>query len=141
MKVRTLISKSIENLYKQTNLINKNSNKIFAISKNTQPFRPFVDSLSGSNSVGCLTDPFKLPSRDDVYSIAYIELPSTWIPFHAYISGRNAPTVGRWIRKHVMEDDELGELPDFSKFNNPDGLWSNRRLKNMQLPSQIQNLE
>ncbi|TIB73152.1 hypothetical protein E3Q23_03086 [Wallemia mellicola] len=57
------------------------------------------------------------------------------------ISGRNAPTVGRWIRKHVIDDDNLGELPDFTRWNANEnkgtGIWSGRRFRSVALPSQL----
>ncbi|TIA96885.1 hypothetical protein E3P96_03511 [Wallemia ichthyophaga] len=139
MRLGTFFTKSAEQLHKQaTGLKSSSSNKLLSISKNTPNFATI---LSSDNTIGCLTDPFKARSVDDVYSLSYAELPSTAIPFHAPISGRNAPTVGRWIRKHVIDDDELGELPDFSKWDkNSDpsvGIWSGRRSRSVALPQQL----
>lgn len=136
MRIGTFFSKSADQLQKRIATL-ENTNKLLALSKNT----PNFTQILSSNGVGCLTDPFKARSIENVYSLSYMELPSNAIPFHAAISGRNTPTVGRWIRKHVIDDDNLGELPDFTRWNenkkNGTGIWSGRRSRSVLLPSQL----
>ncbi|TIB80398.1 hypothetical protein E3Q22_01893 [Wallemia mellicola] len=136
MRIGTFFTKSADQLQKRIATL-ENTNKLLALSKNTPNF---TQTLS-SNGIGCLTDAFRARSIDNVYSLSYVELPSNVIPFHAAISGRNAPTVGRWIRKHVIDDDNLGELPDFTRWNANEnkgtGIWSGRRSRSVALPSQL----
>ena len=138
MRVGTFFTKSAEQLHKQAAGLGGGGNKLLSLSKNVPGFKSI---LSAENTVGCLTDAFRARSLDNIYSLAYAELPSTAIPFHAAIGGRSAPTVGRWIRKHVIDDDNLGELPDFSRWENGSepgvGIWSGRRSRSVALPQQL----